>query len=70
MSSVEDAVAAIAAGRPVVVADDETREDEGDLIVAAELTDAPTMAFVVRHTSGFVCVALPEEDCHRLAIGP
>ena len=70
MGSIEQALAEIAAGRPVVVVDGEDREDEGDLIVAAEHIDAATMAFVVRHTSGFVCVALPEHDCQRLALPP
>jgi 3,4-dihydroxy 2-butanone 4-phosphate synthase/GTP cyclohydrolase II len=70
MSRIDEALAAIAAGRPVVVVDDEDREDEGDLIVAAELTDAATMAFLVRYTSGFVCVALPAQECERLALPP
>ncbi|TCK21410.1 3,4-dihydroxy-2-butanone-4-phosphate synthase [Pseudonocardia endophytica] len=70
MRQVETALAEIAAGRPVVVVDDEDRENEGDLIVAAERVDAATMSFLVRHTSGFVCVALPEQECTRLALPP
>ncbi|GAA4535063.1 3,4-dihydroxy-2-butanone-4-phosphate synthase [Pseudonocardia xishanensis] len=69
-NTVDVALTQIAAGRPVVVVDDEDRENEGDLIVAAELVDAATMAFVVRHTSGFVCVALPEAECGRLGLPP
>src|SRR4051794_2654439 len=53
MDTIEQALADIAAGRPVVVVDGEDRENEGDLIVAADLVDTATMAFVVRHTSGF-----------------
>lgn len=70
MDTIEQALAEIAAGRPVVVVDGEDRENEGDLIVAADLVDTATMAFVVRHTSGFVCVALPEPDCERLDLPP
>lgn len=69
-ATVEHALAEIAAGRPVVVVDGPDRENEGDLIVAADLVNTATMAFVVRHTSGFVCVALPEQDCERLALPP
>jgi 3,4-dihydroxy 2-butanone 4-phosphate synthase/GTP cyclohydrolase II len=58
------------AGRPVLVVDDQGREDEGDLVVAAELVTARTMAFVVAHTSGFVCVALSGEACDRLHLPP
>lgn len=68
--SVEQALVAIASGRPVVIADDEDGEGEGNLAVAAELVTAATMAFIVRHTSGFVCVALPAQDCDRLDLPP
>ncbi|MBN9739247.1 3,4-dihydroxy-2-butanone-4-phosphate synthase [Pseudonocardia sp. P1] len=64
------AVQEIAAGRPVIVTDDADREDEGDLIFAAEAATAQTLAFTVRYTSGFVCVALPEDDCDRLDLSP
>jgi 3,4-dihydroxy 2-butanone 4-phosphate synthase/GTP cyclohydrolase II len=65
-----DAIAAIAAGRPVVVADDADRENEGDLIFSALHATPKLVAFTVRHTSGFLCVALPEEECDRLALPP
>jgi 3,4-dihydroxy 2-butanone 4-phosphate synthase/GTP cyclohydrolase II len=68
--AIPPALAAIAAGEPVVVVDDKDRENEGDLIVAAELVTPATMAFLVRHTSGFVCVALPGEECDRLDLPP
>jgi 3,4-dihydroxy 2-butanone 4-phosphate synthase/GTP cyclohydrolase II len=70
METIEHALAALAAGRPVVVVDGEDRENEGDLIVAADRITMQTMAFLVRHTSGFVCVALPETECERLALPP
>ena len=63
---IERAVAAIAAGRPVIVVDDEDRENEGDLIFAAEKATPDLVAFTVRYTSGYICVALTGEDCDRL----
>jgi 3,4-dihydroxy 2-butanone 4-phosphate synthase/GTP cyclohydrolase II len=70
MSSIDRAIDEIAAGRAVVVVDDEDRENEGDLIFAAELATPALMAFMVRHSSGFVCVALPEPECERLGLPP
>jgi 3,4-dihydroxy 2-butanone 4-phosphate synthase/GTP cyclohydrolase II len=70
METIEQALAEIAAGRPVVVVDGENREDEGDLIVAADRVDTSTMAFLIRHTSGFVCVAIPEDRCDELGLPP
>ena len=57
-------------GRPVVVTDDGDRENEGDLIFAAETVSQQTMAFVVRHTSGVICTAMYGEDLDRLKLGP
>lgn len=70
MHTAGEAITAIAAGRAVVVADDQDRENEGDLIFAAELASPELMAFTVRHSSGFVCVALPAVECDRLALPP
>lgn len=64
------AVAAIAAGRPVVVVDDEDRENEGDLIAAAQLATQETLAFMIRHTSGVICAPMAGEDLDRLALPP
>jgi 3,4-dihydroxy 2-butanone 4-phosphate synthase/GTP cyclohydrolase II len=63
---IEDAIAAIARGEIVVVADDEDRENEGDLIMAADAATAETIAFFVRHTSGVICVGLTGERCDEL----
>ncbi|MFI6128954.1 bifunctional 3,4-dihydroxy-2-butanone-4-phosphate synthase/GTP cyclohydrolase II [Micromonospora sp. NPDC051141] len=68
--SIEQAVADVAAGRPVVVVDDEGRENEGDLIFAAELATPELVAFMVRHTSGYICVPLTEAECDRLDLPP
>ena len=63
---VEDAIAAIARGEIVVVADDEDRENEGDLILSAEHATEEQIAFFVRYTSGILCVSMPEERADQL----
>ena len=54
LDSIEQAIADIAAGKPVVVIDDEDRENEGDLIFAAELATPELVAFMVRYSSGYL----------------
>jgi 3,4-dihydroxy 2-butanone 4-phosphate synthase / GTP cyclohydrolase II len=66
--SIDEALTALAAGRMVVVVDDESRENEGDLILAAEHASAESLAFMVRHGSGVICVALPGERLDALAL--
>ncbi|MFC5950443.1 GTP cyclohydrolase II [Pseudonocardia lutea] len=66
--SVPEAVAAIARGGIVVVVDDESRENEGDLVMAAEFATTATTAFFVRHTSGFLCVAMPDSRADALEL--
>src|SRR3954452_6946197 len=70
LDSIEDAIAAVKSGRPVVVIDDEDRENEGDLIFASELATPELVAFMVRYTSGYICVAVTEEDADRLDLPP
>ncbi|MFL6125866.1 bifunctional 3,4-dihydroxy-2-butanone-4-phosphate synthase/GTP cyclohydrolase II [Actinophytocola sp.] len=70
IKGIEKAVSDIAAGRPVIVVDDEDRENEGDLIFAAEKATPELIAFMVRYTSGYICVPLTEEDCDRLNLPP
>ncbi|MEF2074687.1 3,4-dihydroxy-2-butanone-4-phosphate synthase [Consotaella aegiceratis] len=70
LDNIEAAVAAIAAGEPVVVVDDADRENEGDLIMAASAATAETMGFIVRHTSGIVCVPMTAERARRLNLPP
>jgi 3,4-dihydroxy 2-butanone 4-phosphate synthase/GTP cyclohydrolase II len=57
-TEIENAIDAIARGEAVVVVDDANRENEGDLIIAAEKSTPETMGFMVRHTSGVVCMPL------------
>ena len=70
LDSIEAAIADIAAGKPVVVVDDEDRENEGDLIFAAEKSTPELVAFMVRHTSGYICAPLTSEECDRLGLPP
>jgi 3,4-dihydroxy 2-butanone 4-phosphate synthase/GTP cyclohydrolase II len=63
---IEDAVAAISRGEIIVVVDDEDRENEGDLIMAAEFATPEKIAFFVRHTSGVICMPLTGERCDEL----
>ena len=70
LDTIEFAVAEIAAGRAVVVVDDENRENEGDLIFAAELVTPELVAFMVRYTSGYICVPITEAEADRLDLPP
>ncbi|UQU67219.1 bifunctional 3,4-dihydroxy-2-butanone-4-phosphate synthase/GTP cyclohydrolase II [Couchioplanes caeruleus] len=70
LADVRRAVADIAAGRPVIVVDDEDRENEGDLIFAAEHATPELVAFMVRYTSGYICVPLTEQEADRLDLPP
>ena len=70
LDSIEAAARAIAAGGAVVVVDDEDRENEGDIIFAAQHATPELMGFTVRYTSGVVCVPLPGEWADRLGLPP
>ena len=64
------ALAALAAGRMVLVTDDAHREDEGDLVVAAEFVTEAQMAFIVRHSTGIVCAPMPASRADDLRLPP
>jgi 3,4-dihydroxy 2-butanone 4-phosphate synthase/GTP cyclohydrolase II len=66
--SIDRALADVRAGRAVVVVDDADRENEGDLVFAAEGATADLMAFTIRHTSGYVCVPMTGAELDRLAL--
>ena len=66
LNSVEEIVADLRAGRIVIIMDDEDRENEGDLIMAAELATPEAVAFMIRHASGIICVPMEEEMLTRL----
>jgi 3,4-dihydroxy 2-butanone 4-phosphate synthase/GTP cyclohydrolase II len=68
--SVREAIDAFARGEIVVVTDDNDRENEGDLFVAASLCTPEKMAFIIRHTSGIVCAPLMAQESKRLHLDP
>jgi 3,4-dihydroxy 2-butanone 4-phosphate synthase/GTP cyclohydrolase II len=67
---IEAVVAAFARGELVIVTDDDDRENEGDLFVAASLCTTEKMAFIIRHTSGIVCAPVSQEEARRLQLDP
>ena len=70
LNPVADAIEAFARGEIVAVTDDDDRENEGDLIVAASLCTTEKMAFIIRNCCGIVCVPLTGEDARRLNLSP
>ena len=70
MDSIDAALTAIRNGESIVVVDDADRENEGDLILAASKATAESMAFLIRHTSGVVCVPMTGDVLDRLALPP
>ncbi|MCP9629012.1 3,4-dihydroxy-2-butanone-4-phosphate synthase [Rhodopseudomonas palustris] len=69
-ASIKAALQAFADGEIVVVTDDDDREGEGDLVVAASLCTTEKMAFIIRNTSGIVCAPMTAEDARRLRLDP
>jgi 3,4-dihydroxy 2-butanone 4-phosphate synthase/GTP cyclohydrolase II len=67
-ATIEEAVQAIKEGKFVLVVDDENRENEGDLIMAGSLVTPQAMAFLVRHSTGIVCVSMKGEDLDRIGL--
>ena len=68
INSVAEILAELRAGRTVIIMDDEDRENEGDLIMAAELATPEAVAFMIRHTSGIICVPMEEGELARLEL--
>jgi 3,4-dihydroxy 2-butanone 4-phosphate synthase/GTP cyclohydrolase II len=68
LDDIEEAIADIAAGKPVVVVDDEDRENEGDIIFAAAKATPELLTFTIRHSSGVICMPMLGEDLDRLQI--
>jgi 3,4-dihydroxy 2-butanone 4-phosphate synthase/GTP cyclohydrolase II len=67
-SSIEDAIASIAEGKMIIVVDDENRENEGDLLMAADLVSPGKVNFMISHGKGLLCVPMPEDYAERLDI--
>lgn len=70
LDPIEVAIEAIRLGRAVVVVDDEDRENEGDLIFAASAATAEMVGFMIRHTSGYICVGMKGDLLDRLGLPP
>ena len=68
--SVEEAIAAMKKGKMVVVVDDMNRENEGDLIMAADACTPEDMAFIVRYSSGVICIAMDGDRMDKLKLPP
>jgi len=69
MADVEEALAAIGRGEMIIVVDDENRENEGDIVVAAERCTAREVNFMAREARGLICLAMTKESLDRLEIG-
>src|SRR5262245_54521193 len=69
-ASVPEAIEAFARGEMIIVTDDDDRENEGDLFIAASKCTPDKMAFIIRHTSGIVCAPLSSENARRLRLDP
>ncbi|GMM95031.1 MULTISPECIES: GTP cyclohydrolase II [Microbacterium] len=70
LSPISDALDALRAGRPVIVADDENRENEGDVILSAQLATPEWIAWTVRWSSGFICAPMPADRADALDLPP
>jgi len=70
ISPVEDICADIKAGRMVILVDEEDRENEGDIVIAADHITAESINFMARHARGLICLTLSREMCERLELPP
>ncbi|HWS50830.1 MAG TPA: GTP cyclohydrolase II [Microbacterium sp.] len=70
LATIPEALEALRAGRPVIVADDENRENEGDVILSAELATPEWVAWTVRWSSGFICAPMPADLADSLNLQP
>src|SRR6187551_529822 len=70
LDNVNETLEAFTRGEIVVVTDDDDRENEGDLFVAASLCTPEKMAFIIRHTSGIVCAPVTAAEARRLHLDP
>jgi 3,4-dihydroxy 2-butanone 4-phosphate synthase/GTP cyclohydrolase II len=68
LATVEQALEALRQGKPVIVADDENRENEGDAIMAAQFANEEWIAWFIRHTSGYLCAPMTEQRANQLRL--
>lgn len=69
-SSVEDAITAVRNGGMVIVMDDKNRENEGDLIMAAQYASQEKIAFILKYTTGIICAAMTKDRAQKLKLPP
>ena len=70
LSTIDEALDALREGRPVIVADNEDRENEGDVVLSAQLATPEWIAWTVRHSSGFLCAPMPTDWADNLDLPP
>ncbi|HXR45789.1 MAG TPA: 3,4-dihydroxy-2-butanone-4-phosphate synthase, partial [Pseudolysinimonas sp.] len=70
IAEIPEALEALRAGRPIIVADDEGRENEGDIVLAAESASQEWVAWMVKNSSGFICAPMTNERADRLSLPP
>ena len=70
ISPIPELVADLAAGRMVILVDEEDRENEGDLVLAAECVTPEAINFMARHARGLICLTLTRERCELLQLPP
>src|SRR5205823_12115285 len=68
--TIDEALAELRAGRMIVLVDDEFRENEGDLVIAAEKVTPEAINFMMRNACGMVCLAMSSATCERLHLEP
>ncbi len=68
LADIPTAIAALAEGRPIIVVDNESRENEGDFIIAAQFATQEYLAWMIRHSSGFICAPMTNELADRLEL--
>src|SRR3954453_8014838 len=68
LATIPEALSELRAGRPVIVVDNESRENEGDVVLAAELASREWIAWTVKHSSGFICAPMTDEIADRLEL--
>lgn len=68
LNSIEEVIEDLKAGKPVIIVDDESRENEGDLVIAAEFATRETINFIIKEARGLLCTPMLETDLLRLGI--
>ena len=68
LNSTKEIIEDIKAGKMVVIMDDEDRENEGDILMAAEMVQADDINFMAKHGRGLICLTLSEQRCRQLRL--